>query len=149
LFALAPIQHLDLKLPAGVTRDLFASPRLARIRSLDLSQGLLTDIDTRSLAHSQYLGELRWLSLAFNRVSLAGAEALAASKNLPKLSFIDFTGNLVDPVEQYSQDQGVIVDKWLPASGQALERKYGTVPWLHFEARTTREFPPSRYVVAT
>src|SRR5580704_5700140 len=41
LFALAPIQHLDLKLPAGLTRELFDSPLLARIRSLDLNQGLL------------------------------------------------------------------------------------------------------------
>lgn len=146
LFSLEPIQHLDLKLPAGVAQELFASPHLGRIRSLDLNQGLLTDADIRLLADSKQVGELRWLSLAFNRMTQTGAEYLAASKNLPKLRYVDFTGNPVDPSEQYSQDQGVIVDKWLGRVGRSLEEKYGRIPWLHISARTTDELPPNRYI---
>lgn len=146
LFALAPIQHLDLTDSAGIVRELFDSPYLDRIRSLDLAQNSLTDADVKFLADSDHVSELRWLSLAVNNIHEPGLEFLAASKNLPQLRFVNFTANPVDPGEQYAYDQGLIVDKWLPEAGIALERKYGVLPWLHFEAQTSRDFPPSRFI---
>jgi len=146
LFSLAPIQHLDLKEVAGISRELFQTPFLERIYSLDLNQCALSDDDVSELAASPHLGQLRWLSLAFNRITLAGAEALAASGQLPKLQYVNWTGNPVDPGEQYAQDQGIIVDRWLPRAGQDLEARYGNLPWLHLKARTTKEVPPTRFL---
>ena len=145
LFAAAPIQHLNLTGTSGLEAELFGSPHLARIRSLRLNQCGLDDDALRLLADSPHLGELRWLSLLFNRIGLPGAEALAASKRLPRLAYVDFTGNPVDPGRQFATDQGVVADSWLPEEGELLDEKYGPIPWLHYEAKTMADLPPSRY----
>jgi uncharacterized protein (TIGR02996 family) len=145
LFAAAPIQHLNLRRVAGDAAALFASPHLARIRSLELNQCGLDDDAMRLLAASPHLGELRWLALVFNRVGLPGAEAIAASRGLPRLTYVDFAGNEVDPGRQHATDQGVVADSWLPEEGEYLDHKYGPLAWLHYEAKTMDDLPPSRY----
>jgi len=146
LFARAPIQHLTLTSLSGAAAELFASPHLARIRSLDLGQCGLGDADAERLAGSPHLGALRWLSLALNRVDRDGVEALAASPHLPELRWAGFFGNPADPGEQYAHDQGFIVESWLPPLGEELEARHGRLRWLHHEARRTTDLPPSRYL---
>lgn len=131
LFSLAPIRHLDITDVRDDLVELFASEHLAHIRSLGLSGCALGDADIEVLANSNHLGELWWLSLAKNRIGLDGADALAKSTCLPKLRYVEFGANPVDPVEQFSHDSGFIVETWLPDEGEILERRHGHIPWLH------------------
>ena len=145
LFKLAPIRHLDLVRTRDETEELFRSPHLLPIRSLVLDNCGLTDEDLARLAASPYLPDLRWLSLANNPLGFEGANALAASQSLPKLRYVNFFGTFVDPTEEVHADAGVIVGGAMPEAGRRLEVAYGTIRWLHHEARTTRELPPSRF----
>jgi uncharacterized protein (TIGR02996 family) len=146
LFAVAPIRHLDLTGTRAVAEELFASPHLARIRSLNLDRFGLTDEDVANLAASPHLGELQWLQLMRNDVGMDGARAMAASKGLPKLRYVGFFGNRIDPTEELVTDQGVILDRGLPADGVALEKAAGaTIPWLYLDAQTPADVPPRRY----
>ena len=83
------------------------------------------------LADSPRVAKLRWLSLLNNHLGMKGAEALAASKNLPSLVYAEFGGNPVDPAEQLGIDSGIIVASAFPQAGMDLESRYGTLPWLH------------------
>jgi len=148
LFPLAPIRHLDLSDVRECADELFASPYLLHIRSLSMDQCQLDDGDMWRLATSPQVHELRWLSVALNRIGLPGAEWLATSANLPKLRYANFRGNDVDPGEQFSHDQGYIVDSWLPDEGRELEARHGVLPWLHCEARTLMDVPPDRFQFA-
>ncbi|MGH9666589.1 MAG: hypothetical protein ACRD9L_19365 [Bryobacteraceae bacterium] len=148
LFALAPIRHLDLSEVRECAGELFASPHLLKIRSLGMDQCQLDDGDMMQFANSPNVRELRWLSVALNRIGFAGAEWLAISPNLPKLLYVNFRGNTVDPGQQFSHDQGYVVDSWLPQEGRELEARHGVLPWLHCEARTLAEVPPDRFALA-
>ena len=147
LFSLAPIRHLDLREVRPVTRELLSSPYLSGIRSLSLENNQLTDRDVEDLAQSPHLTQLRWLSLADNLVGIAGAEALADSRNLPNLRYVHFAGNPVNPNQQFGQDQGVIVESWMPDEGRELERRHGRIPWLRAEPHTIYDIPPSRFAL--
>ena len=61
-----------------------------------------------------------------------GLAALAASTRLPQLSHLVFRGNPAeDPTPRISDDEmGMIHDIRYPASGRALEAKYGQRTWL-------------------
>jgi uncharacterized protein (TIGR02996 family) len=144
LFALAPIQHLTLASLDDAAEELFSSPHLARIRSLRLDRVGLRDEDLAWLAASPHLGELRWLWIGNNRVTRAGADALAASTALPSLGYVGFAGNPFDPSEHQGHDQGMVVDRWLPAEGRALEAQHGHLRWLHTDARTLMDVVPDR-----
>jgi uncharacterized protein (TIGR02996 family) len=144
LFALAPIRHLTLTDLATGADALFASAHLDRIRSLRLDRVGLTDDDVERLAASPHLGELRWLWIGNNRVTRRGAEALAASRSLPHLGYVGFVNNPFDPSEHQGHDQGLIVDRWLPEEGRALEAQFGFLRWLHTDARTLMEVVPPR-----
>lgn len=148
LFSRAPIRHLSLSHVREYAEELFASPHLLHIRSLAMDQCQLNNDDMMRFANSPYVRELRWLSLALNPVGLAGIEWLAMSPNLPKLRYANFRGNDVDPGQQFTHDQGYIVDSWLPEEGQQLEARHGALPWLHCEARTLAEVPPDRFAMA-
>lgn len=145
LFAQAPIRHLDLTGTRDLAKDLFASPHLAKIRSLRLDRFGLGDDEMVLLAGSKHLGELAWLDLMRNGIDMDGARALAASKNFPKLRYIGFFGNAVDPTEEIFTDQGIVVDKALPPEGRKLEAEFGPIPWLHVDAHTSWDVPPRRY----
>jgi carbon storage regulator CsrA len=101
LFALAPIRHLRVWAssfaPLG-ERDLSslaASPYLARLASLDLSDNGLGDDAAVVLASSARLGSLSTLVLRQNRIGDAGAAALARSPHLAALTALDLAGNQI------------------------------------------------------
>lgn len=138
LFAAAPIRHMDLTGVRDVTEELFASPYLGRLRSLSMDGCGLRDIHLHMLASAPQVTRLRWLSVADNRLSLAAAEALAASPSMKELRFAEFRGNPSDPAEQLGIDSGVVVSVWFPPDGVELERRFGPLPWLHREGETSR-----------
>jgi uncharacterized protein (TIGR02996 family) len=131
ILALAPVQHLDLTGVRDVDEALADSPLLAGIRSLSMNDCGLHDLHLQLLAASPHVTNLRWLSVAGNHLTLAAAEALAASPNLGHLRFVELAGNPVDPVEQLGYDSGIVVASWTPPEGQALEARFGPLPWLH------------------
>lgn len=145
LFQLAPIRHLDLSFSPGAAEQLFASPLLSTVRSLNLDCCQLGDQEMRWLAASPYLRELEWLELLRNNIGMPGARALAASTMLPQLRYVGFFGNAVDPTEELFFDQGCVVGGALPEQGQALEAEFGRIPWLHLDAATSWDVPPQRY----
>jgi uncharacterized protein (TIGR02996 family) len=145
LFAQAPIRHLDLSGARPLLGELFASPWLGQLRSLGLDDCALEDADIHLLAASPYLHELRWLSLTHNRLHRAGAEVLVSAKNVPKLAYAGFLGNLFEPNEQYSFDSGYVVDAGLPADGRLLEALHGPIRWLHHAATSVSDAVPDRF----
>lgn len=138
IFERAPVRHLDLSAVRDVDEALFETELLAGVRSLAMDRCSLYDIHVQLLAASPHVTTLRWLSVANNKLTLAAAEALAASKNLPSLRFLEFRGNEVDPVEQLGLDSGVVVASWMPPEGVALEARHGHLPWLHREPTPAR-----------
>jgi uncharacterized protein (TIGR02996 family) len=141
LFALAPIQHLNLTSMNEVADELFQSPYLSRIRSLQMDRCDLTDRQIQSFAASPNVTGLRWLSAGDNHIGMEGADAVAASSFLTGLAYARFSGNLIDLEEQYSQDNGNIVDRWLPDAAVLLERNHGYRPWLHRNSATVDAMP--------
>lgn len=69
--------------------------------------------------------------------------ALADSETLRELQYVNFFGNIVDPTEYQSVDQGVILEHLLPKTGEDLEQRCGYVPWLHSDAELERDLTPS------
>lgn len=145
LLAQAPIRHLDLSWSPGMAAQLFASPLLSSVRSLNLDRCSLGDEEMRWLAASPYLGNLEWLELLRNHVGMDGVRALAASALLPRLRYVGFFGNPADPTEELFFDQGYVIDRGLPEQGRIIEAEFGPVDWLHLDAATSRDVPPRRY----
>lgn len=144
---LAPVRHLDLVELTDLFAEVIGSASMEGIRSLGLQRQGLMDPDLEVLAKSPHLGSLRWLSLVGNRVTEDGAVALAASNRLPALSWANFYGNPYDPGEQFAHDQGLIVDSWLTPEGEALERRFGRLKWLHDPAVYIMETEPDRFTI--
>jgi uncharacterized protein (TIGR02996 family) len=148
ILASHPVQHISFSDAKPWLNDLLQSGFLSRMRSLSFDRCGLDSADLKLLSESPGLGELRWLSLTGNQITLPGAEALAKSTSLPRLRYVNFEGNPVDPGEQYANDQGIIVESWMPSSGQWLEEKYGPLPWLHVPAAATvNDIPPDRFII--
>jgi uncharacterized protein (TIGR02996 family) len=146
LFSLAPIRHLKLTLVRLDAAELYASPHLRRIRSLELSRSELGDADVAMLADSPNLPELRFLSLTENHISPTGADALARTHGLPRLAYVNFYGNVADLNEQYAYDSGLVVDSFMPEAGRKLEeRSRRPLRWLHHEAKTVADAVPNRF----
>lgn len=133
----APIQHVDV-LPDH--RDF---PRAVLIRSLEqqagqrlVSLGLahldLDDGDMGLLADLSW-PELRWLSLAGNRLTSRGVGTFARSwkERAPQLEYVDLLGNEFDPANQVEYDQDVVL-RWRGEEVLAMERELELppVPWL-------------------
>jgi carbon storage regulator CsrA len=98
IFAQAPLRRLRAQLPGGplaraALTALAASPYLARLESLDLSNQDLGDEETLLLAQSPHLGSLRTLILRANHIQNAGGKELAASRHLANLDQLDLSGN--------------------------------------------------------
>ena len=138
LFALAPIVHADISGVRDVDERFFASRYLQRLRSLRMDDCGLYDIHLQILADSPNFAGLRWLSVSNNHLGMKGAEALAASKRLPSLGFVEFGGNPTDPTEQVGMESGVILASYFPPEGRDLEARYGTLPWLHRDEIASR-----------
>jgi hypothetical protein len=138
LYRRAPILHLNLTDVRAVVNELFASPHLARIRSLKLRRNGLGDAEATLLAESKHLGNLTWLDLGFNKIGHTGLEALAASQRLPKLRYVNFAENATpDPTPQFADSY----DRDSPVA-KDLQAKYGPRPWLSAEPRGP--WPPPR-----
>lgn len=145
LFSLAPIRHLKLTGVLPFADELFASPYLNNIISLDIDRCDLDDARLKTLAESPVLKHLKWLSVAENNLGFDGADALAASPLSGQLAYVNFFGNPVDPGGHYSTDNEFIMDSWLPEAGEQLEAKYGYLPWLHRDADTIYNVVPNRF----
>ncbi|MEP7022534.1 MAG: hypothetical protein ABJB47_01715 [Actinomycetota bacterium] len=151
LYRRAPVVHLILTGVQPVASELFASPHLGRIRSLSINGSWFRDVSTgyvvweqigddevRSLAQSPHLAELEWLQMYNNLITEAGLDALAASPNLPRLGYLDFSGNKADdPTPRFADDYD-----YTCAAAEELQRRYGHREWL--DARVRAHWPPSR-----
>jgi uncharacterized protein (TIGR02996 family) len=146
LYRRAPVLHLSLSGVRPVAAQLFASPALARIRSLDLRHNELGDAEVRALTESPHLGRLDWLDLAYNQIDRAGLDALAASQSLPRLGYLGFDGNRVaDPTPRLGGvEDGMVHDMEYPALGKELQAKYGPKTWLSYSVHTDNWYPPDR-----
>ncbi|MEZ5426526.1 MAG: TIGR02996 domain-containing protein [Pyrinomonadaceae bacterium] len=145
LLALAPIRHLKLTEVRSAASELFVSPYLGDIISMEIERCGLNDEYLKMLAESPVLKHLKWLSVAENDIGLDGADALAGSDLSKQLVYVNFYGNPVDPGGQYSRDNELIIDSWLPETGQQLEAKHGYLGWLHRNADTVYEAVPDRF----
>lgn len=132
LYARAPILDLVLTEVKPVAAQLFASPHLARIRSLDLSVCALGDAEVALLANSRHVTKLRWLSLYFNQVTDAGVETLAAARStLPALRFVRLDANrCTDPNPVPEEEDGRVYGLSRSAAESVLRSRHGAVPWL-------------------
>jgi uncharacterized protein (TIGR02996 family) len=132
LFALAPIQHLDLTEGAEAAGELFGMDALRRLRSLSMDRCGLTANHIRLLAAAPVLQGLRWLSLQDNELDYEAARILAGSPYLKDLRVMKLRGNPVDPTEELGYDGGEVVDTNLPEAGERLEKEFGRIGWLHW-----------------
>jgi uncharacterized protein (TIGR02996 family) len=133
LFSLAPILHIALRDVPADASVLFASPHLARMRSLRLASNRLGDAGCRALAASPYLGNVRWLDLSRNAIGADGLEALCATAGLPSLRFLWFEGNHVDdPTPRPPDFDGntQVTDVHITQQARDLAARYGPRPWL-------------------
>jgi hypothetical protein len=121
-----------------VDERFFTSPYLRPLHSLAMDDCGLYDIHVQLLADSPNVEALRWLSLLRNFIGMKGAEALARSKSLPRLRFVEMGGNPFDPTEQLGMDSGIVVSSYFPQEGRELEAKYGVLPWLHRDESVPR-----------
>ena len=145
IFALAPVRHLKLTQVISMADELFVSPYLSGIVSLDLDGCGLEDRHLAMLAAAPVLPNLKWLSVAQNNLGFDGADALAASPLSKQLIYANFYGNPFDPGGRYSADNEFILDSWLPEDGERLEAKHGYLAWLHRDADTIYEVAPNRF----
>jgi len=133
VFALAPIQHLDLVDTKGVFAQLVQSPILERVQTLALERNALGDQEAELLAASPYARHLVYLSLFGNKIGQPGLEAITASKNLAGLKVLHFDYNLVEsPVTKLVSD-GVSGLADYVGGGPLkalLIKKYGHKAWM-------------------
>jgi uncharacterized protein (TIGR02996 family) len=132
LFESRPIRHVNLvelrgsgiDSPFGsILNSLEHDDVGGRILSLSAEGQGLGDRDAMALAKS-VLRNLRWLSLAFNSVGIAGVTALAeasqGSGRLANLHYVNLEGNPADPVERVFEDQNVVVGRHKPKIQEGL-----------------------------
>ncbi len=147
LYDRAPILHLELRGVKAVARELFASPHLARIRSLYLPSNELGDDEAELLARSPVLGQLRWLSLWGNQVGTRGLEAIAASDKLPELRYFDLDANPAPnpcPSVGGRESDGYVHDMDYPPINLELRKRFGARPWLTARVDYQSRWPPDR-----
>jgi hypothetical protein len=144
LFSRAPIQHVRLTEPLGDVAFLFTTPALDRLTSLTIHGvgAAFGDAGALAVARCRYLVELRWLALTSCDIGEAGVEALAASPYLRRASYVGLAGNRLDPTPFASDYEG-IERTGRPPLAEALERAYGSRPWLT-EPDSAATWPPDR-----
>lgn len=135
--ARAPIQHVDVLPPRGDVDPaaLFKSLEQqagGQLVSLGLARLDLGDDDIGSLTEWSW-PQLRWLSLAGNRLTRRGVGRIAErwSDRTPVLEYVDLLGNEFDPANQVEYDQDVVLG-WRGEAVLAMERELelAPVPWL-------------------
>ncbi|WP_443083998.1 hypothetical protein [Verrucosispora sp. WMMA2121] len=130
-----PVRHLVLTEAAGLMTDIAQVACLDRLVALDLRGNPIGDDGLATLVDSPHLRRIRWLGLARCGIGPAGAETLAATRNLPALRYVDLRRN---PVEVTAQGHGQHIDGspvWveMPPLGQELIARYGPLPWLDIQ----------------
>jgi carbon storage regulator CsrA len=100
IFAAAPVRRFRARrgwdgYPGPTLALLAASPYLARLAELDLSDQDLGDGEAALLAASPHAASLNALVLRRNQLGDAGAAALARSPHLTGLARLDLTGNRI------------------------------------------------------
>lgn len=144
LFSLAPIQHLDLVAPLGPLDVVFATPELARLTSLAIiHQKDFGDAAAEALARSKYLTNVRWLDLESNAIDRAGVDALAASPYLASAVFVELRDNPADPTPFARELYEGHWEAGRPALAAELEATFGPRPWLTVPA-DPEHWPPGR-----
>jgi hypothetical protein len=143
LFALAPIQHVDLEAPLALEAVL-ASPFAGKLASLAIESqyGGVGDREAIAVAGARQLRGLRWLSLYANTIGEAGVEGLAASPYLERCVYVGLGENPADPTPSVNDFDGQYVVS-RPPLGIELERTYGARPWLTGPAHG-EPWPPDR-----
>ena len=151
----APVRHFniiglsgdaDLKL---ILEGFFRDNACGRIVSLNLDGQNLTDESMLNLGQFG-LKNLRWLSLAHNRIGELGVRALAEDSvcgwpGLRKLEFVNLDGNPVNPISQVYEDQGVVVGHYTPK----LQLYLPTASWLRQNVVAGRALRPDRFSLAS
>ncbi len=149
LFALAPIQHLNLVEPLGDLARVLATPELAKLVTLECVRmgDAFGDAGARTLARSPNVAGLRWIDLMSDGIGEPGVEALAASPHLTNALYIDFDDNPADPTPYGTELDGPSGSCMAgrPPLAEQLERTYGKRPWL---AVPPDAWPPRRDDVA-
>jgi hypothetical protein len=147
LYQRAPILHVKLEGIADYPVAL-ASPLLARLVSLDLTDQEIGDEHVRRLAESPHASRLRWLGIAINNVTQDGLEAVCASPYLRHVQYFDCRGNrFEDPTDTFGSEGEAIVFSMPTEAGAALEARHGRLEWLHAPDRFDIGFPPSHLAV--
>lgn len=151
----APVRHFNIVELEGdhdlrLILDGFLSDGAAlRVMSLNLDGQNLTDESIKHLG--QYgLKNLRWLSLAHNRIGELGVRALAEDSisdwdGLRSLMFVNLEGNKVNPIDRVYEDQGVVV-------GQRTTKLRSYLPnarWLRRDVIAGRVLQPDRFALAS
>jgi len=125
--------------------ELAASPLLARLNGIALKRGVVDDAAVEKFAASPHLENCHTLDLSHNVLTIRAFEALARNPSTRKLLVVarDRNGRLDTQYHPKAQLQATdrldrwdcVISEWGPMSpeGQALERKYGYIPWLHRE----------------
>jgi hypothetical protein len=132
IYQCAPILDVTLSGVKLVSRELFASPYLARLRWLDLSCNQLDDKDIRLLSKSPYLHRLKYLRLSRNNFTRVGLEYLYATPGLPNVKMLPLWSN-PDPLLNpgiVEDDIMVTGSRFEPFVAQ-LQQKYGDRVWLY------------------
>lgn len=131
LYATAPILDLQLSNVAAVADELFDSPFLARIRSINFLGSDVTLPVVERIARSPFLGNLLWLNLYGQPCGLAGIEALAESSALPSLAWVGGGGRAcpdVNPLPK-EDESGAYGHEPNPLA-VSLARRFGPRKWL-------------------
>ena len=148
LYINAPIHYVAFARPADgpfPIDELAASPLLARLTGIGLSNGVVDDATVARFASSPHLTSCQWLDLSYNVLTIKAFESLAHYPSTRKLLAVarDQGGHWST---QYDPGQQLEVtdrrNRWdgfetewgpIKPEAQALERQYGYLPWLHHE----------------
>jgi hypothetical protein len=145
LLAAAPIIHLDLTNVKRVAQELFECPHLKQIHSLSLDNSELEDQEVTWLANSAYLENLRWLSLAYNRVGREGITQLVQAHPMRNLQYVNLYGNPADPRQRYAHDSGRIVSTWFADDDLSIELCGRKAPWFYRTPDREVDLRPDRF----
>ncbi|MBP8808487.1 MAG: pentapeptide repeat-containing protein [Kofleriaceae bacterium] len=148
-----PVAHLDVvgDVTAGGIDALLALARAKPIASLSLTECRLGDDEAVAIAAASW-PRLRWLDLARNRIAERGAEALVASRGMPRLILVGFGYNLADPVESAldayalgdvgpDRSSDEVRETVFDARAEALWRRHGERAWQRVLWRRGSERP--------
>ena len=143
LYKLAPIRHVWFGRQAEPgpfpLTDILSSPLLAHLDTIVLQSKRFDDRAAEAIAQCPYLDRCLILDLTGNPLTLRGFAAFAASPTTRKMLQITVAPDAYHPGQRFRPTGAVDsaeADIWdwtdVSQDGQALERRYGYLPWLHY-----------------